>query len=70
VFFAQYILFIGMKNHLINKFSFMDNKNILLTPYKMGDIDLSNRICMAACTRMRCNPADGVANDLVAEYYT
>jgi N-ethylmaleimide reductase len=48
----------------------MDKANILLAPYKMGDIQLNNRICMASLTRMRCNPVDGVPNELVAEYYT
>lgn len=35
----------------------------------MGSYSLSNRVCMAALTRQRCNPADGIPTDLVAEYY-
>jgi N-ethylmaleimide reductase len=41
-----------------------------MTPYKMGDLELPNRIIMAAMTRNRCNPADSVPNDLLAEYYS
>jgi len=32
---------------------------------KIGSIVLKNRICMPALTRKRCNPIDGVPNDLV-----
>ena len=42
----------------------------LLTPYKMGDLELPNRVVMAALTRMRCDPKTHVANDLMAEYYS
>jgi 2,4-dienoyl-CoA reductase-like NADH-dependent reductase (Old Yellow Enzyme family) len=40
-----------------------------LQPLKLGAIDCINRIFMAPMTRMRCNPADGIANDLVSNYY-
>jgi hypothetical protein len=30
----------------------------LLTPYRMGDLDLPNRVIMAPLTRMRANPDD------------
>src|SRR6202011_3086656 len=41
----------------------------LLTPYRMGDLDLPNRIVMAPLTRMRANPDDHVPTILQAEYY-
>src|SRR6202011_4004892 len=41
----------------------------LLTPYRMGDIDLPNRVIMAPLTRMRANPDDHVPAILQAEYY-
>ena len=42
----------------------------LLTPYKMGDLELKNRAVMAALTRRRGDPETGVANDLHVEYYS
>eukprot|EP00347_Sterkiella_histriomuscorum_P001145 403373155 len=45
-------------------------QSILFTPHKMGDVELPNRIVMAALTRTRCNPADGVPTDLHVEYYS
>jgi len=47
----------------------MDNK-ILLQPLKMGDIELKNRICMAALTRQRCESDDLVPTGMHVEYYT
>ena len=41
----------------------------LLTPYRMGDLDLPNRIVMAPLTRMRAQPHDHVPTTLQAEYY-
>jgi len=32
----------------------------LFAPYRMGDLDLSNRIVMAPLTRMRAQPQDHV----------
>lgn len=40
----------------------------LFTPYKMGDIELSNRVIMAPMTRSRANKGD-TADTLTAEYY-
>jgi N-ethylmaleimide reductase len=37
---------------------------------KMGEFLLKNRICMAALTRQRCNPENGIPNDLLIEYYS
>ena len=41
----------------------------LFTPYRMGDLDLPNRIVMAPLTRMRAQPDDHVPTTLQAEYY-
>jgi N-ethylmaleimide reductase len=41
----------------------------LFTPYRMGDLDLSNRIVMAPLTRMRARSDDHVPTALQAEYY-
>ena len=41
----------------------------LLTPFRMGDLDLPNRVIMAPLTRMRANPDDHVPTILQAEYY-
>jgi N-ethylmaleimide reductase len=41
----------------------------LLTPYRMGRLDLPNRVIMAPLTRMRANPDDHVPTILQAEYY-
>src|SRR5258708_37081822 len=41
----------------------------LFTPYRMGGLDLPNRIVMAPLTRMRAQPHDHVPTTLQAEYY-
>jgi NADH:flavin oxidoreductase / NADH oxidase family len=41
----------------------------LFTPYRMGDLDLPNRIVMAPLTRMRAQTHDHVPTALQAEYY-
>src|SRR5258706_6131932 len=41
----------------------------LFTPYRMGDLDLSNRIVVAPLTRMRARSDDHVPTALQAEYY-
>src|SRR6202795_1188371 len=41
----------------------------LFAPYRMGDLDLPNRIVMAPLTRMRAQPHDHVPTTLQAEYY-
>jgi N-ethylmaleimide reductase len=41
----------------------------LFTPYRMGDLDLPNRIVMAPLTRMRAGSDDHVPSALQAEYY-
>jgi N-ethylmaleimide reductase len=42
----------------------------LFTPYRMGDLNLPNRIVMAPLTRMRAQSHDHVPTALQAEYYT
>ena len=41
----------------------------LFTPYRMGDLDLANRIVMAPLTRMRASREDHVPTELQARYY-
>ncbi|WP_263385973.1 alkene reductase [Granulicella arctica] len=41
----------------------------LLTPYRLGDLELANRIVMAPLTRMRAHPVDHVPTAVMAEYY-
>jgi N-ethylmaleimide reductase len=41
----------------------------LLTPFRMGDLSLPNRVVMAPLTRMRAHPHDHVPTALQAEYY-
>lgn len=36
----------------------------------MADFQLPNRVVMAAMTRCRANPNDGIPTDLHAEYYS
>lgn len=44
--------------------------NALLTPYRMGSLDLPNRVVMAPMTRNRADNLESRATDLVAEYYS
>jgi N-ethylmaleimide reductase len=37
----------------------------LFTPYRMGDLDLPNRIVMAPLTRMRAQPHNHVPTELL-----
>jgi N-ethylmaleimide reductase len=41
----------------------------LFSSFSLGDLELKNRIVMPALTRRRCDPADGIPNDLLLEYY-
>ena len=47
-----------------------ETNKTLFDTYQMGDITLSNRIGMAALTRMRADPKTGVPIDLHTEYYS
>lgn len=42
----------------------------LLTPVKLGDLELPNRVVMASLTRVRADHATGVPNDLHVQYYS
>ncbi|HEY9714719.1 MAG TPA: alkene reductase, partial [Chroococcales cyanobacterium] len=46
----------------------VSNEKSLLSPFKLGDLNLKNRIAMAPMTRSRAGEIR-VANDLMAEYY-
>lgn len=39
-------------------------------PVKLGLYTLSSRVVMCALTRTRCDPSNGIPNDLLVEYYT
>ena len=41
----------------------------LLQPLQLGDIEVPNRVFMAPLTRSRATEPDGLATDLMAEYY-
>src|SRR6202051_2022960 len=41
----------------------------LFTPFRMGNLDLPNRIVMAPLTRMRAGSIDHVPTQLQADYY-
>ena len=41
----------------------------LLTPVRLGDLDLPNRAVVGSTTRLRAGP-EGIPNDLLVEYYT
>jgi N-ethylmaleimide reductase len=41
----------------------------LLTPFRLGDLELPNRVVMAPLTRCRATHENNAPNELVAEYY-
>ncbi|MGO9135338.1 MAG: alkene reductase [Methylovirgula sp.] len=43
--------------------------SLLFSPFRLGDLDLPNRIVMAPLTRNRATHGTGAPNDLNAEYY-
>ncbi len=43
--------------------------NILFSPFRLGDLELNNRIVMAPLTRNRATKGTDAPNDLNAEYY-
>jgi N-ethylmaleimide reductase len=45
-------------------------QNPLLTPYRLGDLRLKNRVVMAPLTRTRAENPRHIANDLMVEYYS
>jgi N-ethylmaleimide reductase len=50
----------------------MENRSSapIFTPFKLGDLQLKNRMAMASLTRQRADYATGVANDMHVEYYS
>lgn len=42
----------------------------IFNPYTMGELKLPNRIVCCSLTRCRANPADSVATDMHAQYYS
>jgi len=47
----------------------MKNEQVLLTPYKMDDLLLENRVVMAPMTRSRADNPGKIPTDLIAGYY-
>jgi N-ethylmaleimide reductase len=45
-------------------------QNPLLTPYRLGDLLLKNRVVMAPLTRTRADNPGHIPNDLMVEYYS
>jgi N-ethylmaleimide reductase len=43
--------------------------DVLFTPYRLGDLQLKNRIVMAPLTRTRAENSGKVPNELMVEYY-
>ena len=50
--------------------SVTENLNNLLTPTKVGIHNLKNKVVMAAMTRMRADPKNGIPNELNVKYYS
>jgi len=50
--------------------SCLSHEKSLFDQVQVGDITLSNRIVMAAMTRLRADPKTGVPNDLHVKYYS
>ncbi|CDW87558.1 nadh:flavin oxidoreductase [Stylonychia lemnae] len=48
----------------------VDQTHPVLTSFKLGDLELPNRLVVAAMTRCRADPAAGIPNDLHVEYYS
>jgi N-ethylmaleimide reductase len=44
-------------------------QTVLFTPFRLGDLELANRIVMAPLTRNRADRGADAANDLIAEHY-
>lgn len=59
-----------VKKQFFRSYTKDNKKNTkLLSPYKLGNIELKNRIVMAPLTRSRANNEEGVPTDLMVEYY-
>jgi N-ethylmaleimide reductase len=46
-----------------------DDATLLLKPFRLGDLELRNRVAMAPLTRMRASEGTDAPNDINAEYY-
>ncbi|MBZ8177647.1 alkene reductase [Corynebacterium sp. 3HC-13] len=46
----------------------MSQESALYQPFKLGNLELANRVVMAPLTRLRADP-DGTPNSLMAQYY-
>jgi N-ethylmaleimide reductase len=47
----------------------METKQQLLKDYKLGDLNLRNRVVMAPMTRSRADNPENIVNDIIVEYY-
>jgi N-ethylmaleimide reductase len=47
----------------------MSASSPLFEPFRLGDLDLPNRVVMAPLTRRRATPGSNAANELIAEHY-
>jgi len=45
-------------------------KDILFESIQLGELKLKNKFIVAPLTRCKADPADGIPNDLMVEYYT
>lgn len=48
----------------------VDQSQPILSKFKLGSLELPNRIVLAALTRTRADPKTGVPSDLMVEYYS
>ena len=48
----------------------ISSNSTLFKSYKLGDLTLKNKFVMAAMTRCRADPKDGVPTELHAQYYS
>jgi len=46
-----------------------DDANLLFKPFRLGDLELKNRLVMAPLTRIRASESTDAPNELNAEYY-
>lgn len=45
------------------------SRHALYLPYRLGSLQLKNRIAMAPMTRSRADPVTGAVGDITATYY-
>ena len=61
---------INLCNYIIKYLQMVDSQQPLLTPFKLGDLELPNRIVMAALVRCRGDKATSSPSELYPEYYS